>query len=440
MTQADAAGYNGASYSGLVYGEDSTVLGGTLSISRSNASTNVGAGTFAGTLVASGLTSGNYEISYANGNYTIVPANQLLIRSNNVSTTYGTAPTYSTTAQYLDGNNVIHTLSQSVAGNSFTFSDGAGGSVRTVLQPYTGGAVAARSTSGQTVVGNYEIKDANATVTGSNFVGSPVYVGALTVAPKQITATANGVSKVYDGTTRMGQATLALSGQLSGDVLTVTGDGAFSQKDVGQNLSYAFRNMTLQGADRANYVLQGGSSISGNNGQITPATLTFSGTQAADKIYDGNTSAQVVAGSLVGLVGDETLRVDSVKGQFNTPIVGQGKSVNVVYGLANGSGGGLASNYTWSPVTVQANIIAPLVQVAPPKAPLRPESHYSRLTYQGFGGVANTSAATGSINPAASALVWATCSPQKLETCICEESKDGGFDICYPEENKPQRR
>ncbi|ALK89383.1 YDG domain-containing protein [Limnohabitans sp. 63ED37-2] len=439
VTQADTPGYNGASYSGWVNGETSTVLGGTLSINRTNASTNTAAGTYAGTLVASGLTSGNYNISFVAGDYTIVPARQLLIRTQNVTTVYGTAPTYSTTAQYLDGSNVIQTLSQSGTGNSMSFVDGAGGSVSTVLKPYTGAATAAQSTSGHTVVGNYAIQDGNPVITGSNFEGSPVYVGTLTVTPKQVVATANGVSKVYDGTTRMGQANLSLSGKIAGDILTVTGSGAFSQKDVGQNLSYAFSNMTLQGADRANYVLQGGTSISGNNGQITPAPLTFSGTKVSDKTYDGNTTAQVVAGSVVGLVGDETLTIDSLNGQFETPTVGKDKPVNVVYGLSNGSGGGLASNYTWSPVTVQANIVAPLVGTVPAPAPIRLAANYSRLTYQGFGGLANTAAATGLTHPAASSYVWATCSPQKLESCICEESKDGTFDICYPEETKPQQ-
>jgi filamentous hemagglutinin family protein len=192
VTQADATGYSGVSYSGLVNGETSAVLGGSLNITRTNASTNVGAGTYAGTLVASGLTSGNYNISYATGDYTIVPANQLLIRTTDVSTTYGTAPTYSSTAQYLDGSNVIHTLSQSSTGNSLTFSDGAGGSVATVLRPYTvssGSTTAAGvSSSGNTVVGSYSILDTTPTITGSNFLGSPVYVGTLTVTPKALTA------------------------------------------------------------------------------------------------------------------------------------------------------------------------------------------------------------------------------------------------------------
>jgi trimeric autotransporter adhesin len=428
VTQADATGYNGVSYSGLVNGETSTVLGGTLNISRTNASTHVGAGTYAGTLVASGLTSGNYNISYANGDYTIVPANQLLIRTNNVSTVYGTAPTYSATAQYLDGSNVIHTLSQSGTGNSVTFSDGAGGSVATVLKPYSGAAVASQSGTGNTVVGTYAIKDANAIVTGTNFVGTPVYVGNLTVTPKEVSTSAAGLSKVYDGTTAMGNATLSLAGQLTGDQLGVSGTGAFSQKNVGTNLSYAFKNVALTGSDRGNYYLSGGNNLTGTNGVITPAPLTIVGTQSADKNYDGTTQASVTAGTVSGLVGSETLSIAKLDGQFDTPTPGKSKAVKVVYTLANGSNGGLASNYTWSPVFTTAQVFNPAKdQRYKPELPAVADT-YSRVSYLGF------NAKTGAAVAGTSRTPWqannSACTASRIEECICEQPEDPSVEIC----------
>jgi hypothetical protein len=428
VTQADASAYNGVSYSGLVNGETSAVLGGTLSISRTNASTNVGAGTYAGTLVASGLTSGNYTISYATGDYTIVPANQLLIRTNNVSTVYGTAPTYSTTAQYLDGSNVIHTLSQSGTGNSFTFSDGAGGSVATVLKPYSGAAVASQSSTGHTVVGAYAIKDATAIVTGSNFVGAPVYVGNLTVTPKAVSTSAAGVSKVYDGTTAMGNATLSLSGQLMGDQLGVSGTGAFSQKNVGTDLSYAFNNLALTGTDRGNYYLSGGNNLTGTNGVITPAPLTIAGTQALDKNYDGTTFAGVIKGSMLGLIGNETLSMASVDGQFDTAEPGQGKNVTVIYNLANGTNGGLASNYIWSPVITTAQIFSPAKDQRYEPVLTAVADAYSRVSYLGF------NAKTGGAVAGTSRVPWladnSACTPSRIEECICEQAEDQSVEIC----------
>ncbi|MEY4732897.1 MAG: Heme/hemopexin-binding protein precursor, partial [Pseudomonadota bacterium] len=428
VTQADATGYNGVSYSGLVNGETSAVLGGTLSVTRTNASTNVGAGTYAGTLVASGLTSGNYTISYDNGDYTIVPANQLLIRTNNVSTVYGTAPTYSTTAQYLDGSNVIHTLSQSGTGNSFTFSDGAGGSVATVLKPYSGAAVASQSSTGHTVVGAYAIKDATAIVTGSNFVGAPVYVGNLTVTPKAVSTSAAGVSKVYDGTTAMGNATLSLSGQLMGDQLGVSGTGAFSQKNVGTDLSYAFNNLALTGTDRGNYYLSGGNNLTGTNGVITPAPLTIAGTQALDKNYDGTTFAGVIKGSMLGLIGNETLSMASVDGQFDTAEPGQEKNVTVIYNLANGTNGGLASNYIWSPVITTAQIFSPAKDQRYEPVLTAVADAYSRVSYLGF------NAKTGGAVAGTSRVPWladnSACTPSRIEECICEQAEDQSVEIC----------
>jgi hypothetical protein len=93
VTQSDASGYNGVSYSGFVNGEDSSVLSGTAAISRSNSSTN-SAGSYSGVLVpaTNGLSATNYSFQSQNGNYTIVGSNQMLVKVNNTSTTYGSTP------------------------------------------------------------------------------------------------------------------------------------------------------------------------------------------------------------------------------------------------------------------------------------------------------------------------------------------------------------
>ena len=73
------AGYAGVSYSGFVGGETAADLAGTLQVTRNNAGTDLAA-VYPSALEASGLTSGNYQISYVAGDYTIVPAGQLLVR------------------------------------------------------------------------------------------------------------------------------------------------------------------------------------------------------------------------------------------------------------------------------------------------------------------------------------------------------------------------
>jgi len=310
VTQTDATNFNGVNYSGWVGGESSAVLSGTLAIARTNASTNVAAGSYPGSLVPSGLTSGNYTIGFANGNYTIVPANQLLIRTTNMSTTYGTTPTYSTTAQYLDGTNVINTLSRSVSGNITTFIDNAGGSVNVKLRAYSGNTPAGVSSSGNTVVGNYLIEDKSPLITGANFLGAPVFVGNLSVNQKSVTPTVSGLTKVYDGTTALANTALILTGQVTGDTLLISGSGVFNSKNAGTQRGYAFNNLALSGADQGNYFLSGGNSLTGVNGTITPAPLRLTTTNVT-KTYDGTLSA---AGTATVVGGTQLFGQDSISG------------------------------------------------------------------------------------------------------------------------------
>nr|WP_315204825.1 YDG domain-containing protein [uncultured Albidiferax sp.] len=352
VTQADTVGYYGASYSGFVAGETASVLGGSLAISRPNAATDVAAGTYVGALVPAGLTSGNYTISFAPGNYTIVPANQLLVRVANSSVVYGSDLAFSlTSAQYLDTNgSTIHDLVGSSSANSFNLNDGVGGGVNFTLRP----SGATLSSAGHTVVGNYAVNDPGALISGNNF-NSLVFVGNLAVTPKPVTASAaSGLTKVYDGTTSMTGVSLALVGQEAGDLLAVSGAGAFSQKNVGSGLGYTVNNLSLGGADAGNYYLVGGSSFTGSNGAITPRPVTVTGVTATDKVYDGSTLAGLGGAPTVAAVAGDDLAVGGGVGSFADKNVGNGKTVTVNgYSLS----GADAANYTVvQPTGLAANI------------------------------------------------------------------------------------
>jgi YDG domain len=98
VTTADAVGYNGISYTGFVNAETATVIATPPSIARTNVGVelaNSGANpTYVGVLQPNGGNATNYTFSYVNGDYRIVPANQLLVKISNINTTYGGAPTY----------------------------------------------------------------------------------------------------------------------------------------------------------------------------------------------------------------------------------------------------------------------------------------------------------------------------------------------------------
>ena len=139
LTQPDPATFQGVSYSGFKYGQVSTdpgVIGGTLSVTRSNAATNL-AGSYSEVLVPSGLSSSNYDFDYRRGDLTIVGSDQLLVRIDDVTDTYGSATNYSISSiEYYDGSSVVRLDDGSVPGssvsinssNQINLSDGSGGS------------------------------------------------------------------------------------------------------------------------------------------------------------------------------------------------------------------------------------------------------------------------------------------------------------------------
>jgi len=293
VTQADNPAYAGALYNGFVNGENAGNLVGSLVLTRSDA-TNNNAGDYTLTPSGFGAVSGNYQVTYAPGTYTIVPAGNLLVRAT-ATTTYGTAPTYQYTAQYLDANNNVlsyigdlssspHTsanainLTASGAATSFnaavTLNDG-NGNINLAYGP----TATTLSGSGNINAGQYNLDKTTFTPTG-NFLGLTV-VGQLTVNPKQITAptlTANSISKVYDGNAVIsGIDTSSASNQLiAGDAAAILASGIYSDKNVASGKSVTV-NFGLDGGDAANYVLSA-TQVTGNYGQITQlASVTYVG-------------------------------------------------------------------------------------------------------------------------------------------------------------------
>ncbi len=296
--QSDPLGFNGVSYSGFVGTQNSSVLGGALVITRTNSSQN-NAGVYTGVLQPSGLSSSNYSISYTNGNFTIVPADTLLVKAINTSATYGSSLAFAPqSVQYLNNQLVLVNLTQtSSAGNTYTYSDGVGGSAT-----FTLAASGPTSSSGNLVVGNYDIVGQNFTKIGNNFNGSPVYNGALTLNKKPLTASTSSVTKVYDGTTNLNALAISLAPVVSGDQVSSGGTGSYAQANVGSSINYTVANLALTGADSSNYYLSGGTAFSGSNGVITPATLTYTATTSSST-YGSAPSVNV--GVVTGFVAGE---------------------------------------------------------------------------------------------------------------------------------------
>jgi hypothetical protein len=285
VTIADTVGFAGAIINGFVNGETPANLTGSLSITRTNASQN-GAGNYVGVLQPSGYTSSNYSITYNNGNFTIVPAQTLLIRvtsgiagnfANPATVNYGSAPSYHITAQYLPLSGPAVNLTP-INNGLITINDGAGSSVSFALSA----ANAVMSRAGYLSVGAYNLVNTATNITGQNFL-SMMVVGSLTVTPLQLTSGdlgVAGITKVYNGSAAISAIAPNInqlsSAILANDSVAISATGQFNNQNVGVNKQVSI-NLSLSGADAGNYSLSN-TQVTGNIGTITQlASVTYVG-------------------------------------------------------------------------------------------------------------------------------------------------------------------
>jgi filamentous hemagglutinin family protein len=361
------------SYSPFVAGETASTAGvltstptvsadrtNTLNITNGSAVSGVlassgteSAGTYANALVPSGAVAPNYQISYAKGSYTIVPAEQLLVRLQSASATYGSAPTYTvSSAQYMPagGNpaSPVNVGTVNVNGNAVSVNDGAGTSATFNLTPVN----AALSTTLQTKAGAYQLEGSGLAITPSanpNFSRLTV-VGDLSVTPKALTLNVNNATKPYDGTTAATGVSIGMTGVVTSGALTdavsAGGNGQFAARNAGSS-TYTLSNLALTGNDAGNYTITN-ASISGS-GTITPKAVTLTA-PTGTKVYDGQTTSSVTAADLTALSTALGVAGDTVSGisfNFDNKNVGTGKTLTPSAAVVSdgNSGGNYAITY-----------------------------------------------------------------------------------------------
>ena len=245
-------GGNGVVFSGFVNGETASVLGGTLSYGgAAQGATNVG--NYA--LTASGLSSGNYAISYTAGSLAVSPA-ALTVAANNAGKIYdGLA--------YHGGNGVVFS----------GFVNGETASVLGGTLSYGGAA------QGATNVGNYALTASG--LSSGNYAISYT-AGSLAVSPAALTVAANNAGKIYDGLAYGGGNGVVFSGFVNGETASVLG-GTLSYGGAAQGATnvgnYA---LTASGLSSGNYAI----SYTAGSLAVSPAALTVAANNAG-KIYDG---------------------------------------------------------------------------------------------------------------------------------------------------------
>ena len=368
ITYGDAPTNDGVGYSGFVNGETESVLGGVLAYEYSYTQYGDVGNTY--TITPSGLTSDNYDITFAPGTLTVNP--------KEVTVTSGITAsdkTYDgTTTATLDCANAVFT--GKIENDDLTL-------------------VSATGAFADKNVGT----DKEVTITGLSFGGAAAgnYMLAETgnqssikasISAKDITAsgTIAASNKVYDGTTTavFDYSGVTLAGKVEGDNLSVTATGSFDDKYVGAGKTVTITGWALSGTDVGNYNLTGASISTTTTADITAKEITVSGITAENKVYNSTTTATLVYSGVTftGMVEGDVLSVTAT-GAFADANIGTGKTVNIS-GLT--LGGADSGNYTLAESGQQtettANITAKAVTITANDA--SKEYDTTPLTESGF--------------------------------------------------------
>ena len=255
--------------------------------------------------------------------------------------------------------------------------DGAAHSIQVVVQS---GAVVTYSENGS----DYSNTNPSYTNCGSYTVHYKVTqagyndatgTGTVTITKKPVTVSGiTAGNKTYDGNTSATLTTTAAAfdGKVDGDELTVTGTGAFDNKNVGKVKTVTISGLTLGGAAAGNYKLAETGNQTSTTADITAKSVTVSGITAQNKPYDGNTSATLItaAATFVGKVVTDELTVSGT-GTFADADVADNKTVTISGLTLDGTDAG---NYQVDAVNSQKNTTANIFKAAAPALNTLPEN------------------------------------------------------------------
>jgi hypothetical protein len=264
------------------------------------------------TLVPSAATGGNfsasnYNITYGNGTL-VVGTKNLTVTANNATKTYGDTVTYG--ANQTAFTPVGLENSETIGNVTITASGG---------------------TAGNAVVGNYTLVPSAAA--GGNFSAVNYNItygnGTLVVGTRNLTVTANNATKTYGQTVSYGANQTAF-----------TSLGLQNSETIG-SVTITASGGTAANATSGNYTLTpslatgGNFSLSNYNVTYSPGTLSVAKLQltgnftAANKVYDGTTSATVLTRNLTGVFGSDDVALTGGTATFASAGVGSGKTVTL---------------------------------------------------------------------------------------------------------------
>ncbi|WP_386272572.1 beta strand repeat-containing protein [Xanthomonas theicola] len=325
-SRANGKTYDGSTAASIQAGTVAGLVGNeTLGVSASGTFDNANAGTRTATA--------SYALSDGTGrasNYTLGDTTGLTAtiarKALSITGSRATGKTYDgTTTASIQGGTVAGLVGNETLGVSAsgTFDTANAGS-RTATAQYT-------LADGSGLASNYTLAD-TAGLTA-------------TIARKALSITGSrATGKTYDGSTAASIQAGTVAGLVGNETLGVSASGTFDTADAGSRTATAQYTLADGSGRASNYTL---ADTAGLTATIARKALSISGSRATGKTYDGSTAASIQAGTVAGLVGNETLGV-SASGTFDTANAGT-RTATAQYTLADGSG--LASNYTLADTT-----------------------------------------------------------------------------------------
>src|SRR5205814_9788424 len=162
------------------------------------------------------------------------------------------------------------------------------------------------------------------TLTGAaagNYSIGTVNTSTANITPRDLTVTATGVNKQYDGNST---ATVTLStNELAGDAISASyANASFANKNVGTGKAVSVSGIAISGADAGNYNLT--NTTASTTANITARTLVVTAT-GANKVYDGTTDATVTLSD--NRVSGDVFSYSYTSATFANKNVGNGKTI-----------------------------------------------------------------------------------------------------------------
>ncbi len=329
-----------------------TLTGGTVSgvISGDNVTITAGTGAFADQYKGTNkpVTASGYSLSGTDGDNYLLTAQPLVPNADitgillTIDGVTASDKTYDgTDVAILSGGSLVGVLpgdDVTIIAGTGAFNDKKAGSGKTVTA--TGYSL------GGTLAANYSLS-AQPVVPNASITKAPVSINDVSAS-----------GKTYDGGTVATLTGGTLSGVVSGDDVTiVAGTGAFADKNIGNTKPVTAIDYSLGGADVSNYTLL--AQPSGMSADITAKTLTVSGATTADKVYDGNATASVTGGALVGVIGADAVTL-SQSANFSDKNVENSKTISSTCTI---SGAGSGNYVLEHPALTARNITAKALSI-----------------------------------------------------------------------------